>query len=290
MQPDERPAPVKASSGPRAPVVALAMSLLWSSSPGLVVAAFALRAVGAVFGGVVVVAASGAVRQLDRDASSTSALVDAVAVTLVVLFAAAVAANVGNRCQVLLGAIVERKTRLRMLEACANVDVAQFEDAAFHDLMERVDANALDKPAAVTFALADLASGALGVLAVVGALVVVQPLLVPVLLLGMLPMVVLAVMGGRNEVGFAHERAATDRRRDYLRRVLVDRTAAKELRLFNASHALLEMLRSEYDVHLQLSDVIRSSGSSMRWRFNSLWAEWSSHFCTSPSSSTAPVV
>jgi ATP-binding cassette subfamily B protein len=178
--------------------------------------------------------------------------VDAVAVTLVVLFAAAVAANVGNRCQVLLGAIVERKTRLRMLEACANVDVAQFEDAAFHDLMERVDANALDKPAAVTFALADLASGALGVLPVVGALVVVQPLLVPVLLLGMLPMVVLAVMGGRNEVGFAHERAATDRRRDYLRRVLVDRTAAKELRLFNASHALLEMLRSEYDVHLQL--------------------------------------
>lgn len=229
-----------------------AVALLWSSSPALVVTAVALRAAGAVVAAMVVVTAAGAVQALGRDASSARALLDALTATLVAVGGAAVLIGVGARTQSLLAIAVDRKTTMRMLDACARVDVSRFEDPEFHDRIERVKANALDKPVAVANALLDLVAGSVGIVAVAGGLLLVEPYLVPVLVLGMVPLVVVALAGGRREVDFARERASGDRRRAYLQQVLIDTAAAKELRVFGAAPAFLGMLGAEYDAHIRL--------------------------------------
>jgi ATP-binding cassette subfamily B protein len=142
----------------------------------------------------------------------------------------------------------------RLINVTTGVPLEAFEDSAFYDRLQRVQANAISRPLLVTTSLLGLLGSAIGAVAIGAALLAVEPLLLPVLLLVGGPGLWLARRASRTE--FAHAVAQTPnlRRRIYLRELLSSRDAAKEVRAFGSQH-VLRRRHDDADNHI-LSDLV----------------------------------
>jgi ATP-binding cassette subfamily B protein len=242
---ESREAPRKARRLLR--LVVSAVRLVLEASPrGLAVAAAlqlggALAASGLVLVGQLVLDAM--VHAADGSGGVESAL------PAVVLLGLLTAVSTGSTTlqtqqQRLLGEQVGSAVWGRLVAVTARVQLEAFETSAFHDRLQRVQVNALSRPLVVTTSLLGLLGGAAGAIAVGFALLSVEPLLVPVLLLAGGPALLLARRASRTEFSFAVAQTPTMRRRAYLRELLTSRDAAKEVRAFGTESAL----RRRHDV------------------------------------------
>ena len=143
----------------------------------------------------------------------------------------------------LLGDRAQRYVVSQVLDVAATVELEQFDDPSFFDRLQRVITNAADQPVAVTKSLINLGAALIGTVAVGAAVIAINPLLVPVLVVAGLPALALARFGGRMEYRFTVSQTARLRQRDYLARVLTTREFAKEVRAFS----LATPLRSRWD-------------------------------------------
>jgi ATP-binding cassette, subfamily B, bacterial len=86
---------------------------------------------------------------------------------------------------------------------------------------------------------------------VMGALIVLQPLLLPLVLVSIVPLVLIGRLGARRQFEFAKERVLGDRQRDYLRSVLTGKDEAKEVRAFGSGAELRSRYERLYDDYLK---------------------------------------
>ncbi|WP_233491085.1 ABC transporter ATP-binding protein [Blastococcus sp. TBT05-19] len=152
--------------------------------------------------------------------------------------------------QRVLGERVMQDIWRRLLDACASADLVTYESHAFLNRLERVRSNALSRPAAVVSGLLGLGGSAIGVIAMGGALVAIAPLMLPVLLLGGIPTILLARRTSALEFGFARRVTVLAQRRGYLKLLLSHRATAAELRAFDATRELLRRHAQEDDRYL----------------------------------------
>jgi ATP-binding cassette subfamily B protein len=162
----------------------------------------------------------------------------------------------------LVSALVERSTWERVLSVSTSVDLATFESPAFFDRMRRIEANTLLRPYALTTGLTNLVGGIAGTAAVGASVIRLEPLLLPLLVAGGVPLLLLSRRTGRLEFAFALRSTAGQRRRRYFREVLIGRSEAKELRSFDATDALRREYGQSYDqwiqeLHAHLRDRLR---------------------------------
>src|SRR5262249_51556433 len=129
---------------------------------------------------------------------------------------------------------VQRKTMDEVLDVATSVRLEAYESPRFFDHLKRVETNALVQPATIIRTLLQMPANLAAVVAVIGALVVLQPLLLPIVLVSMIPLVLMTRLGARRAFEFAKERVAGDRQREYLRSLLVGKDEAKEMRAFGA--------------------------------------------------------
>lgn len=152
----------------------------------------------------------------------------------------------------LMTAAVQRLTAGRLLDATTAAQLRAFDVAAFYDSVQRTQAFALVQPVLVVNATLGLISGIPGLLLVLVSLVVVQPLLVPIIAVGCLPLGLLGLLASRREYAFAVQRTLGDRQRHYLQGVLTGRDEAKEVRAFGYGKALRAEFDRLYDDHFEL--------------------------------------
>lgn len=138
----------------------------------------------------------------------------------------------------LLGERVAQHIWGLVMDRTARADLISYETAGFATALERIEKNALSRPFIVTVGLIGTLGGLLGVLTLSAALVRIEPLLVPILLLAGLPAILLSRWASRTEFAFAHRMTAPQRRRDYLRDLLTARPYAAELRAFGGTKSL----------------------------------------------------
>ena len=146
-----------------------------------------LYAFGAGLTVVQVLAAKWALDQV-VDTGATRVVVDSAAVTAVVVLAAATGTAtaigvVANLRQRLVSELVIRRVWQAILDVTTRVDLATFERADFHDHLERVRISAMSRPASIAQGLLGLVGGTLASIGLIIALLTIQPLLVPPLLL-----------------------------------------------------------------------------------------------------------
>lgn len=132
-----------------------------------------------------------------------------------------------------------------------SVDLEEFERPRFFDRLQRVQLNALLKPATVTQSVVGLVSGLVGVLTLITSLIILQPLLVPLLALGGVPALIANRKAGRLEFRFALAQTPLLRQRDYVNEVLTGRPEAKEVRAFGLGHHLADRYGSLYDTFVE---------------------------------------
>lgn len=163
------------------------------------------------------------------------------------------ATSVLEQQQRLLGEQVTRTVWGELLDVASRVPLQTFEDADFRTRLERVRAFALVRPLEVTAALGALVNAGLSALAMLFVLVVLEPLLVPVLLLAAIPLLVFGRTSSREEFRFAVGQTLNLRRRLYLSGLLTDRERGKEVRAFSLAEELLRRYLRLYDEHVDVA-------------------------------------
>ncbi len=229
--------------------VPLAVRISRAASPRTLTVAAVVSAVSAILAGVQVLLSKVAVEAVVGTGGEEPTLAGALP-AVVALVAASALVGVGTTAQThlqrLLGERVQQHMWGRILGVTTRVDLNTFESHGFFDELQRVKANALTQPATMTQGLLNLIGGLLSLGGLAIAVVLLQPLLLPILLLGAGPLWFLTRRSSRLEFQFQLAQTPLTRLRIYLAELLVGRAEAKEIRAFDLADPLMERWSSAY--------------------------------------------
>jgi ATP-binding cassette, subfamily B, bacterial len=172
-----------------------------------------------------------------------SELVPALAALVAVTVALDLAGAIQTEQSRVLGELVGRRAIDRVLDVSTGIDLLAFESPDFYDRLQRARAQG-------QFRALQTVNGLLGILralvagaGLVIALVALQPLLLPFVVIGYVPLWIVATLNTRDLYQFTRGMTPNERQRNYLQNVLMGRNPAKEVRAFN----LAGFLRGRYD-------------------------------------------
>ena len=238
--------PERTARGREAPrLVLAALRLVAEAGRGPLALMVALEAASAVLLGLGVLLGRDVLDAVlvaqDRGAGWGRVLPD-LAGLVAVSVASTAAAAVATRQDQVLRELVARHANARILDVTCSAELAAFDDADFYDLVSRAQRGAFEA-ANVVHSLIGLARATAGVVAAVVALAVLQPVLLPVAALAVLPALWVSGRRARSAYDFQFRMTARDRERAYLGALLTDRDAAKEVRAMD----LAGFLRGRHD-------------------------------------------
>ena len=148
--------------------------------------------------------------------------------------------------QEILGELVSRYMQNRTLEVAGRVDLLSFERPEFHNRLQRVQSS-VQQPLNMVFGLSGLSSALVGVIGVAVAMAAIEPLIIPMVLLVLLPAWMTASRRGWEFWRYFWRMTPKDRERNYLGRVLAGRDEAKEVRAFGLGQYLLTRWRTLFE-------------------------------------------
>jgi ATP-binding cassette subfamily B protein len=157
----------------------------------------------------------------------------------------------------LLGELTSRSAQAGILDVACSVELAAFDDPDFYDLMARAQGAVARSGQIVNGLLGLLQSGTSG-LATLVALALLNPLLLPLALLALVPGLMVSSRRAGAYYRFAVALTPRDRERRYLADLLTSRDAAKEVRAMALLAPLLERYGTLYEERIaELRTVVR---------------------------------
>ncbi|MFY1615635.1 ABC transporter ATP-binding protein [Micromonospora sp. WMMD736] len=222
-----------------------AVALAWATNRADTVASIGLNVAAGVMTTFGLLATTGVLRELFA-AGPTPDRVRAALPALIVA-ATAVSARGGltiaaGWAQARLTPQINYQVELRLFEATTAVDLAAFDDAGFAEEMDRVRDRGMGEAAWIVDHTVNLVTGVVGMLATAVAVTVIQPLLLPCLLLAAVPQAVTAVRMARREYLATLARITRRRRMWMLAHLMANRHTAAEVRAYQ----MREFLLAEY--------------------------------------------
>ena len=139
----------------------------------------------------------------------------------------------------------------RVLRVATRVDLRKFESARFYDRLQRVQATALTRPYQITHGLVATVGSAAASAGLVIAIVLVHPGLLPLLLVGGVPVLLTSRRQSQLELDFLARQTQSMRLRNYLTRVQTGRDQAKEVRAFGLARNFSTRLNTLYADYLR---------------------------------------
>lgn len=145
-------------------------------------------------------------------------------------------------------------------EKSVAVDLAYYEDPAYHDSLHRAQQEAPYRPTRVLGGLLGVAQSGLTVVGIVGLLATVHWSLATLLFVAVLPGLYVRIRYADRSYNWHERRVALERRANYLSWLLVNPGPAKEIRTFGLGAPLIERFRD-------LRDLLRGEKIELaRWR------------------------
>jgi ATP-binding cassette subfamily B protein len=173
-----------------------------------------------------------------------------VALLAVVIGLTTVSAAAQQQLQRLLAELVTQKTWDRILDVSSTVPLRRYDTPGFFDQLQRVQTNAIGRPYMLTQALVAMAGNVASSVALVVAVVALQPVLLPLIVVSGIPLYLATKRGGNLEFRFAVKQTPKLRLRTYLQTVQTGRDEAKELRAFGTGPALRSRYTRVYDEYV----------------------------------------
>lgn len=229
------------------------VQLTWSVDPRLLVATSVLQLVGAGVLALQVVVVQQVLDVVLAGADGTTdigpAVVPIIALALLTAVSAVTNAMLGNGQRV-LGELVGRSTWNELLDVTGSVGLEAYEAPGFFDRLQRVQASALSRPFQLTQGLVSVTGGLAGTVGLVVAVLAIEPLLVPLLVVAGVPLLVTSRLESRQEFSFTVDQTPRLRLRHYLGIVQTGRDEAKEVRAFGLATTLRSRFDAVYDAYL----------------------------------------
>jgi ATP-binding cassette, subfamily B, bacterial len=182
------------------------------------------------------------VLEADRAGSGWHGLVPDLVAVAVLSTALTVSQALVMREHQLLGELTARHAQARILDVACAVELSAFDDPSFHDRVARAQA-AVFRTQQVVHGVVGMAQATAGVAGSLIALAALQPLLLPLALLAVVPGILLSGRRADAYYRFAYSATPRDRERGYLAQLLTDRDPAKEVRAMG----LAGFLRRRHD-------------------------------------------
>lgn len=174
------------------------------------------------------------------------------------LMVAALSQAMSNELRIPLGENLYRLTMDQVLDVATEVDLEAYEGSDFHDRMQRARAAASGKSTAVVFGLVTMLSTIVVSMGVVAVLITVAPILVPIAVLGYLPVAYVNVRNNRARYRLEVELTELQREKSYFEFVMTEQTEAKEVRAYDIAPTLRTWHSELWDRRLEkLSKLVR---------------------------------
>lgn len=232
----------------RTPSLTLAaIRLVREAAPRNLAGVVALQLVAAGLVGLQLVLAKSLIAELvtlaDDDGASGWSLAPAFAGLMVANIASGAVGAWLSQQQRLMADLVGHHTMNGIIGVASRVGLRSYEDAAFHDHLERARNAALYRPVEIVEGLTALVSSVLTTAGIAIALLTLEPVLVPLILLAGLPVLLASLWNSRRSYQFEYSMTVHAREHMHLMEVLTGPEYAKELRIFST----LPFLRRRYD-------------------------------------------
>ncbi|HVF07253.1 MAG TPA: ABC transporter ATP-binding protein, partial [Actinomycetota bacterium] len=233
-------------------LVARAVRLCWAANPGALLLAAGLQVVAGVGIGVQLLVGQRVLRMIigaEREGAGFSSVVPGLVTLGVVALATGVAVALQSGRQRLLVEHTIRHVNREILEVAGAVDLVTFEDHEFFDSLERAERQSMSS-LQISMSLLTLCNTLVTSIGLVIALLGIQPLLVPLVLLGYLPLWLTAARNAGSMYSFSFGATPDDRARFALSTILTRRESAAEVRAFDLPGFLRERWEGLYRVRL----------------------------------------
>jgi ATP-binding cassette, subfamily B, bacterial len=149
------------------------------------------------------------------------------------------------------GELVAARMWQRVLGVATRVDLRKFESSRFYDRLQRVQANALTRPYQITYGVVATIGAVAASAGLIVALVLVNPALLPLLVLGGVPVMITSRRQSQLEFDFLARQMQSTRMRSYLTWVQTGRDEAKEVRAFGLAGNFGTRLTALYTEYLR---------------------------------------
>jgi ATP-binding cassette subfamily B protein len=224
-------------------LVAASVRLVWSAGPRELLVTSTLALVSAFAVAAQVFAGQAALRAVLGAGGDFASILPDLAVLVGVTVLLAIVQTVEQEQTRVLGELTSRRALDRVIDVAASVDLLAFEDPTFHDRLRRAQTQGPFRGLQVVQGLVTLSGASFTVVTLLVTLAALQPLLLPFVVLGYLPLWVVAARNTREYYGFMFGATPNERQRSYLSGLMLARNSAKEVRAFQ----LARFLRVRYD-------------------------------------------
>jgi ATP-binding cassette, subfamily B, bacterial len=140
--------------------------------------------------------------------------------------------------------LVTRHTYARLLHRLRSSRLEEFDEPSFHDRIERLSKEGVERPAELVWAFSSLITGLFGLVAIGLFVGSILPEIFPLILVGSVPLVVAGRVDASAYYKYSQGIAPLRRRTQYLRDLLTDRKAAAEL----AGYGLRPVLEERHEL------------------------------------------
>jgi ATP-binding cassette subfamily B protein len=182
------------------------------------------------------------------DASRLAPYIVALGAMLIV---ASLSEAISSEIRIPLGEQLHRLTMDEILDVATEVELEEYEGTVFHDRMQRARSAAGGKSAAVVFGFVTMLSTFVVAVGVIAVLLTIAPLLVPIAVLGYIPVAYVNVRNNRARYQMELDLTELHREKSYLEFVMTDRTEAQEVRSYDVAPTLRAWHSELWDIRLQ---------------------------------------
>lgn len=243
--------PRSRSAGRLAHLIGFSTRLVWTSARVPFLCLTGLQVLGAALAAAQVLTVQWLLAAiLAVESTGVRPVITPVATMALLTAVIAVAGSLQGSLSRFVGESVGRTMWQSVLDVSTGVGLRQYEDPSFFDRLERVRSNAISRPFQVTS----------GIVTVVGALATgiglgitlaaLNPWLLPLLVLGGVPLMLTSRRESRREFRFNVAQTQRVRMRTYLSVVLTGRDEAKEVRAYGLASALRRRFTDLYARYL----------------------------------------
>ena len=235
-------------------LMARSLSLVWQSARTPFLALIGLQLLNAIALALQVVAvqlALAAVLAITGSTGDLWGLVQPVLLLAGLTAATAVIASIQVGLGRYAGELVVAVMWKRVLRVATRVDLRKFESVRFYDRLQRVQADAATRPYQITYGLLATMGALTAGAGLVIAIVLVHPALLPLLLIGGIPVLLTSRRQSQLEFDFLARQAQSRRLRTYLTWVQTGRDEAKEVRAFGLARNFGQRLNTLYADYLR---------------------------------------
>jgi ATP-binding cassette, subfamily B, bacterial len=235
-------------------LMARSLSLVWQSARTPFLALIGLQLLNAIALALQVVAVQLALEAVLAITSSTGdlwRLVQPVLLLAGLTAATAVIASIQVGLGRYAGELVVAVMWKRVLRVATRVDLRKFESVRFYDRLQRVQADAATRPYQITYGLLATMGALAASAGLVIAIVLVHPALLPLLLVGGVPVLLTSRRQSQLEFDFLARQRQSMRLRSYLTWVQTGRDEAKEVRAFGLARNFGQRLNTLYADYLR---------------------------------------